>query len=118
MCIIVRIKCIFHFFYQRNYCEYHDSPTRNVKESEKTLDLPFCLDLFWPETRPPSRFCGYLPSGFCVILLTIQQTNGHGSEQNLLDGCNKSIFESEYLIRNDRIDTCDLTVGFKLPQRS
>ena len=35
--------------------------------------------LFWAKTHPPLKFGGKLLCSFCVILLTNQLTNGHGS---------------------------------------
>ena len=35
--------------------------------------------LFWAKTHPPLKFSGKLLCSFCVILLTNQLTNGHGS---------------------------------------
>ena len=48
-------------------------------KEEKNERIEICIKgllcLFWPETRPPSKFGGNLFCSVCVILLTIQQTN-------------------------------------------
>lgn len=68
--LFIKIDALYK--YQKKKQQKKNSLTRKVKDSEKKKILDLSLG---PD---PSKFGGNLFGIFCVILLRIQPTNGHG----------------------------------------